>query len=328
MNKIMNVLVIGSSVIDLFLTIEKSHTKIEDDRVSLLLGDKIPSEIKKLALGGNGANVSVGLTRFTVPTTFYTYLGKDILSKEIEEKLTTEGVELIAKKGDNENSPLHLIFDFDSDRIIFSHYPKVNHSFSYEGGLHFDYVFLNSIADYWEDAYREVLEFANKNTIPIVFSPGSRQLDELNTLIYQVIHDSKFIFINKEEAVKILSKQGMETTDIKSILQNLSLLGPKIVSVTDGERGAYAMDEEKNVYQILPYKTNDESVDRTGAGDSYACAFLAACIQGKPVKEAMQWGAVNAWSVIRQTGSQAGLLTKTQIEKMLLENQNFAATKI
>lgn len=324
----MNILVVGSSVIDLFLTIDKSHTKIEANRVSLLLGDKIPSEIKKLALGGNGANVSVGLTRITIPTTFYTYLGKDVLSKEIEEKLTTEGVALIAKKGENENSPLHLIFDFDSDRIIFSHYPKVNHNFSYEGGSHFDYVFLNSIADYWEDAYREVLEFTNKNTIPIVFSPGSRQLDELNELVYQVIHASKFIFVNKEEAVKILSKQGKESTDIKDILQNLSLLGPKIVSVTDGARGAYAMDEEKNIFQILPYNKNDVSVDRTGAGDSYACAFLAASILGQSVKEAMRWGAVNAWSVMGKIGSQSGLLTKTQIEKALFENSNFTAAKI
>jgi ribokinase len=328
MNKIMNVLVVGSSVIDLFLTIDKSHTKIEDNRVSLLLGDKIPSEIKKLCLGGNGANVSVGLTRITVPTTFYTYLGKDVLSKEIEEKLTTEGVELIAKRGENENSPLHLIFDFDSDRIIFSHYPKVNHNFSYEGGSHFDYVFLNSIADYWEEAYREVLEFARKNTTPIVFSPGSRQLDELNELVFQVIHASKFIFVNKEEAEKILEKNGKKSTDIKDILQNLSLLGPKVVSVTDGVKGAYALDEEKNIYQILPYKTNAASVDRTGAGDSYASGFLAACIQGQSVKEAMRWGAVNAWSVMSQIGAQPGLLTKTQIEKALVENNNFTAEKI
>lgn len=324
----MNVLVVGSSVIDLFLTIDKSHTKIEDNRVSLLLGDKIPSEIKKLALGGNGANVSVGLTRITVPTTFYTYLGKDILSKEIEEKLTTEGVELIAKKNENESSPLHLIFDFDSDRIIFSHYPKVNHNFSYEGNSNFDYIFLNSIADYWEDAYREVLEFANTNSVPIVFSPGSRQLDELNELVYQVIHSSRFIFVNKEEAVKILEKQGKESADIKDILQNLSLLGPQIVSVTDGSRGAYAMDEEKNIYQIPPYKAGGASIDRTGAGDSYACAFLAASIQEQPVKEAMRWGAVNAWSVMGKIGSQPGLLTKTQIEKELSENNNFTAEKI
>lgn len=324
--KIMNVLVVGSSVIDLFLSVEKSHTIISGNNVSFALGDKIPSDIKKLGLGGNGANVSVGLTRLGIPTTFYTYLGKDILSREIEEKLSAEGVELISDKENGENSPLHIIFDFETDRVIFSHYPKIEHKFKMDNSG-FDYIYLNSVADVWEGAYEKVLEFSETNNIPIIFSPGSRQLDNLNDLIFKIIQKSKFIFINKEEAVKILKEKNIQTPDIKSILSGLSSLGPKIVSVTDGPSGAYAMNENKEMFQINASEKSS-SVDKTGAGDGYASGFLGASLLEKPVNEAMRWGAINASSVMKYFGSQPGLLSLKALEEELAKHSDHKANKI
>lgn len=321
----MNVLVVGSSVIDLFLSVEASHAPIVDNKVSLTLGDKIPSDIKKLGLGGNGANVSVGLTRLSIPTTFYTYLGKDILSREIEEKLTAEGVELIAKRGENENSPLHIILDFDSDRIIFSHYPKAEHDFSYTKDKDFDFIFLNSIADYWEKAYENVLKFSEDHNIPVIFSPGSRQLDNLNDLIDKVIKASKYIFVNKEEAVKLLEHAGKDTSSIENILKNLSSLGPQIVSVTDGENGGYALDQKGQVFHINAIK-DLSSTDKTGAGDAYASGFLGALLSGKEVAEAMRWGGLNASSVMKLIGAQPGLLTLKNLEEELVKNPEYTAT--
>lgn len=308
------------------MTVSDSHANVLDKKVSFSLGDKIPSEIKKLSLGGNGSNVSVGLTRLTIPTTFYTFLGKDILSREIEEKLTSEGVELIAKKGDAENSPLHIIFDFKDDRIIFSHYPKAEHEFSIEKH-EYNYIFLNSIADVWEKAYRQVLEFAKLNNIPIIFSPGSRQLDNLNDLVFNVIEKSKFIFINKEEAIKILEAKNLENSDIKKILTNLTSLGPEIASVTDGANGAWAIDKEGKTYQIKALG-NNTSVDKTGAGDAYAAGFLGSKLLGMDVPEAMRWGATNSKSVMEFIGSQPGLLTLKQIQEEIIKKPDYKAELI
>ena len=144
----MHVLVVGSSVIDLFLSVEQSHVQIQDKKILLNLGDKIPSQIKKLTLGGNGANASVGLTRLETPTTFYTYLGSDILSREIENGLTSEGVALMAQRDDSQTS-MSLIFDFDSDRIIFSNHVKRDHNFEIKEEGRFDYIYLHSIGEEW-----------------------------------------------------------------------------------------------------------------------------------------------------------------------------------
>jgi ribokinase len=58
-------------------------------------------------------------------------------------------------------------------------------------------------------------------------------------------------------------------------------------------------------------------VERTGCGDAYASGFLSAVMNNQVIPEAMRWGTANAASVIGRVGSQAGLLTRTEIDKML-----------
>ncbi len=319
----MHILVVGSSVIDLFMTVDKNHIETRDRKVILNLGDKIPSEIKKLAVGGNGANVSVGLCRLEIPASFYTYLGSDVLSRKIEEDLSREGVALASKRGAIQNAPLHIILDFTEDRVILSHYEHVDHDFSYDGQEKFDFIFLNSLADTWEGAYQKVYDYAKKNNIPFAFSPGSRQLDRLDDLIYQIIGHTKIFFSNKEEAVRIIKK---EETDIKVILKELKKLGPSIISVTDGPNGAYAIDENNNCYFIKPAPT--DSTEKTGAGDAYATGFFASILHGNNTSTAMTWGTLNAGGVMQDVGAESGLLSKEELDRQLKEHNNLKAELI
>lgn len=327
----MHVLTVGSSVIDLFLSLDHDHVETHDGKALLTLGDKIPSEIKSFAIGGNGANNSVGLTRLEIPTSFYTYLGNDVLSREIEEKLTREGVELASVRGAIQSAPLHIILDFDSDRVILSHYEKVKHDFTYEKSQKFDpdsigvdFIFLNSIADFWEDAYEKVYTYATNNNIPFAFSPGSRQLDNLNDLIYRVIKHTKIYFSNKEEAMKVAKIENPDTK-IQDILQGIKALGPEIISITDGANGAYAADQD-NFYFIKPTPT--DAVEKTGAGDAYASAFFASYLHGNDIPTSMRWGVFSSEGVMKQIGSQKGLLTKQQLDEQLKTNNNLIAEKI
>lgn len=324
----MHVLVVGSSVIDLFVSVSPNHIQTVDRKVTFNLGDKIPSEIKKLSLGGNGANISVGLTRLEIPTSFYTYLGNDVMSREIEEGLTREGVELCAKRGTIQTAPLHVILDFDSDRVILSHYEETNHDFVYEKGDKFDFIFLNSIANFWEDAYTKVLDFALKNNTPFAFSPGTRQLDNINDLIYKVLKNTKIFFSNKDEAKKITGMDGEinSNQDIKNLLLEVKKLGPEVVSITDGPKGAYAIDKNNDAYFIKPVPT--ESSERTGAGDSYATGFFASYLFGNDIPLSMKWGSANAKGVMEGLGAQTGLLTRKKLDEMLPELDNLQAENI
>lgn len=316
----MHVLVVGSSVVDLFMTLDSEHFEVVDKKVQLELGDKIPSEIKKLALGGNGSNAAVGLTRLEIPTSFFTYLGGDILSQEITNSLSSEGVALLAQK-DNGTTSLNIIFDFETDRIIFTHHQKRQHNFTLQD-KNFDYVYLHSIGNPWEDAYRQVLDYVKSNNIPLAFSPGSAQIENINDVFEDVLKSSKIFFSNRQEAAKIAKIENPET-DIKEIIMAVKNLGPQIVSVTDGSDGAYAMDTDNNTYFIKP--SPEKGVEKTGAGDSYASAFFAAMLHGQNLPTAMSWGVHNAESVMKQVGAQAGLLTKSQLDEELKKSDNLMA---
>lgn len=321
----MKVLSVGSSLIDLFLKPSDSHVKIDNGNVVLKLGDKVPTEIKDLTLGGNGANVAVGLARLTHEVFFYTYLGTDALSKEIEQIAQTENINLIVDRGEQERTPLSLIFDFNDDRIIFSHHEKKNHTFSYKGDSLPEIIYLTSIGETWTQAYKDVLTFAKNNNIPIALSPGSAQMDSINEVLMEVLENSKYLFLNKEEGQKILTASSRPADTMDQILASLQSLGPKIVSVTDGQNGAYAKEAESYSIGILG---QEKAVEKTGAGDSYATGFLASHLLGNSITECMRWGGANAGSVTQFVGAQKGLLDKASLLKMLSERPDYQAKKL
>lgn len=323
----MKVLVVGSSKIDLFFeVIEKSHIKDDGNNVVLSVGDKIPIDIKRIALGGNGANVSVGLKRLGHDTTFFTYFGNDVFSKEMEDIIKKEGINLKAQNiGDK--SSLSLILDLEKDRIIFSHHEPKAHPFAYNDSGLPDFVYLISVGPSWEETYEEVLEFVKKNNIPLIFTPGSPQIDSSSQILKEVMDSAKIIFINLDEAKKLLKLQNIEVPQSpKDILLKIKSLGVEVVSVTDGLNGAYATSKNNDTYFIKPF--GQEATERTGAGDSYASGFLAHYLLGLDVAECMRRGTFNANSVVSKVGAQEGLLTKEEIDKISEENKDFKAERI
>jgi sugar/nucleoside kinase (ribokinase family) len=97
------------------------------------------------------------------------------------------------------------------------------------------------------------------------------------------------------------------------LLGGLQKLGPKVVIITDGKRGSYALSEDGESYW---HGLNEgKVVERTGAGDAYTAGFLAAIFNHLSVPKAMEWGGYNATSVVGQIGAETGLLTKEKMEE-------------
>lgn len=319
----MKTLTIGSSGIDLFLAPKKQTSYVQNERtVSFNLGDKIPVNVNGLTLGGNGANVSVGMSRLGLEASFYTYLGTDILSTYIKEGMKKEKIGLVEDKSEKEKTSLSLIFDFTDDRIIFSHHEYRQHTIDDTLLAGYDAIYLTSIGKEWVGAYETIINYVHAHPTALAFSPGSPQLADLQDVVYEIIAASKILFCNKQEGERILEKKGEKAADMKELLQKLSALGPQIVSVTDGKDGAYAMTDGQ-CFVAPSFNENQESIDKTGAGDSYACAFFSAIILGNDIKTAMRWGSVNAHSVMGQIGAQTGLETQEQIQTALQARPDF-----
>jgi sugar/nucleoside kinase (ribokinase family) len=148
----------------------------------------------------------------------------------------------------------------------------------------------------------------------LVFNPGTLQIEEGRKKIADALSITEILFVNKEEAAKILNIK-YEILNMNEILINLQKLGPKIVVITDGKNGSYAIDQKGEIFK----KEADQSkvVERTGAGDAYSSGFLSAILHNLSINDAMNWGTANASSVIGQVGAQKGLLRINQIKKKL-----------
>ncbi len=119
--------------------------------------------------------------------------------------------------------------------------------------------------------------------------------------------------MNTDEARRILGKDEKEP---KKLLQMIHELGPKIVFITEGAKGAYAYDG-KEAWFMRPYPDPKPPVQRTGAGDAFSSTVTAALLFGKDIREALRWGPINSMSVVQQIGARAGLLTREKLEEYI-----------
>jgi len=319
----MNVLSVGSSLIDLFVDLNQNEkVSLQNDKVILNLGDKIPVGIKALSLGGNASNVASGIKKLGVSSSLYTYLGSDVLSNYIGQTMQEDGVELIRDFEEGVTGSLSIILSITDDRTILSHHNQGNYSFDKTKIVTKpDLIYLTSIGDEWEEAYRNVVSYALENNIPIALSPGSAQMKDLNDVFIDAVHKSKMLFCNLEEAKKICQRlSGSEIVDPKQLLAKITEFGFELLSITDGENGSYALtDKDSSTYKIETMKPTGN--EKTGAGDAYAAGFLASYLSKMPIEECMKRGVLNALGVMSNIGAHTGQLKLDDMEKRAQEIQ-------
>ncbi|MGB9680878.1 MAG: carbohydrate kinase family protein, partial [Minisyncoccia bacterium] len=112
--------------------------------------------------------------------------------------------------------------------------------------------------------------------------------------------------------------------DYYSILKKIKDLGPQIVILTDGDKGAWAMDE-KRFYFAKPYPI--QVLEKTGAGDSFGAGFLAGYLHFQQIEKSLILASLNAASVINKIGSTKGLLTLAQAQRLIKKNNNLVSIK-
>ncbi len=325
MDKSIDVLCIGNATIDVFVLLKNlqkfSYDKFSNN-ISFPLGEKVPLDEHKLTMGGNAANLSVGLRRLGLNTALAAEIGSDEFSEKIVNTLKKEDIDqAYIKKGDRQTPYFNIVLSYAGDRTILDERTPSEEMLEV-GNANPKYFYLTGLNGNWEKIFPEVIS-NNPNSL-FAFNPGSRQLNEGFEKTLEILPKIEILFVNIAEAQKII---GEQETDIKSLMTKLKSKGAKIAVVTDGINGSYAIDGNGSIFHIGPL-SKEKPIERTGAGDSYSGAFLYGILKGSSMKEAMRFGAINADSVIKKIGAQDGLLTQEEIEQKSNENPDFKAVKI
>jgi ribokinase len=104
--------------------------------------------------------------------------------------------------------------------------------------------------------------------------------------------------------------------NMHELIDKMHELGPKIVVISDGHKGAYASDGVER-FKMPIYPDPKPPYERTGAGDAFTSSFVAAIMKGADIKNALLWAPINSMSVVQKVGAQAGLLTEKEIDHYL-----------
>jgi len=283
-------------------------------------GAKIPYEsVTIVPAVGNSPNAACAAARLGLKTALVTDLGNDHHGREALATLKKEQVDTrFVRAYEGRATNYHYVLWFADDRTILIKHEEYPYILPALGEP--KWIYLSSLGEHSLPYHKALLAYLNANPeIKLAFQPGTFQIKfgyEQLTGLYQ---RSTVLLCNLNEAQKILK---LKQTEPKILLEKMHELGPRIVVITDGPRGAYAYDGASSPageWFMPPYPDPKPPLERTGAGDAFSTTFVAALALGKSITEALTWAPVNSMAVVQQIGAQAGLLTREQLEKFLAQ---------
>ena len=324
-------LAIGDMMSDAFIRLQQAHLADSVDHVNKEIcfpfGGKVPYEfIKTIRACGNASNAAISASRLGLTSAVISDIGKDQNGKECLAELKKNGViRKYVHTHKKINTNFSYILWYNTERTILIKHQQFPYTLS---GLRKEprWIYLTSLGEHSLDYHTEIVRYLdNHREVKLVFQPGTFQIKFGKEVLASVYKRTTVFFCNVEEARKIL---GDKTSDVVTMMREIRALGPKIVIITDSDKGAYAL-ENNDSYFVPIYPDTKPAYERTGAGDAFSSAIVAALVLGKTLQEALLWGPVNSMSVVQYIGAQEGLLSQKNLEEHLkIAPADYAVKKI
>ena len=310
-----DILTVGDTTVDIFLSFQdKGQTCAVDHQKKQLCfpyGEKICVKNHHETIGGNAANVAVGIATLGASTAILTETGKDMYGHIIETTLKKKGVETnYIIQNNKRNTRSAIILNTKEERTILSIHDNIPYT-TPKNIPKSHWIYFTSLGPSSHAIQKIILQYKKKYPhTTLCVNPGSHQIHDGYKTFKEILPHTDVCILNKEEAQIIAPKEKT----IKSLISSLHKKGPHSIVITDNTDGSY-MSDGKQIYHMPSYNTT--VIAKTGAGDAYAAGFIFACMQKYEYTTAMQYGTANASSVIEHIGAQTGLLTETLIKKRI-----------
>ncbi len=304
-----HVLTIGSAVRDVFLT-SPAFAVIRSPQFStgygecVALGTKIDVENCIFATGGGATNAAATFAHLGFSTSILAKIGNDEPGEAVLADLHAHGVATThikkERKGSTGYSTLLTTSDGERSVLVFrgvsaewkeSDVPPLPDALSA--------LYITSLGGNLA-VLEKILDRAKKKNIRVAINPGSAELKQGAALL-RLLPLVSLLVLNKEEAQLLTAKAN---ADVPTLAATLHKHCPLVV-ITDGNQGSYAHD----AHSLWFARTSSvKSVSRTGAGDAFGSAFVAAILAEMDTPVALQIATLNAENVIQHVGAKTGIL--------------------
>ncbi len=316
--KPLDMLAIGDIVIDAFIRLKDAEAYCDLDqehcKLCIRFGDKVPYEsVDVINAVGNSANAAVSASRLGLSSALSAVVGDDQNGKDCLASLTGDNVSTDYMETDPKlPTNYHYVLWYDVERtILVKHAPFERHM--PKNLVAPKWIYLSSLGENTEAFHHEIAAWLKEHPeTKLAFQPGTFQMKLGKEKLADIYAMAEIFFCNIEEAQRILSITEM---DAKKLMDMLAALGPKIIVMTDGIKGAYAR-EANGTYWFMPIYPH-QPIERTGAGDAFESTITACLAMGKSLEEALLWAPINAMSVTQFVGAQKGLLSQEKLQEYL-----------
>lgn len=262
--------------------------------------------------GGKGANQAVATARLGAKTVFVAKTGNDVFGRKSISTFENEGIDTRFVSSDStEPSGVALIMvdDHGENSIVVA--PGANAKLLPEDiekakeEISTSEILLMQL-EIPMPAVEAAAEIAYASGVKVVLNPAPVQV-----LSAELLKKLYLITPNRGEA-ELLS--GIKITGLESAekaARAIAAKGVQNVIITLGSEGSFILDNGE-AYLVKAYEV--ETVDTTGAGDTFNGAICSALVEGKSMREAVNFASKASAIVVTRMGAQSSIPTRREVD--------------
>ena len=299
-----NILVIGDSILDMYLQSDVNRISPEAPVPVALVKDK------KYVLGG-AANTANNLATLGINTTLVSVIGKGEEHKSYLDLLQSKNISsngvffdnsrmmTVKKRVVSGNQQLIRIDQEDLHDISIDIENKII-DFLYDQKIKADAIVLSDYAKgcLTSSLIKRIFIYSKELNIPVFVDPKPNKNKDIS--LYK---DAWLIKPNRKEAEVILNKKlSFKKEDLKNIFRELKSIFSKNIVVTVGKDGMYIWSHKENGFYHLE-TTKQDFFDVCGAGDTTMAVLVASICGGASLIDAAIMANHAAGVVIKKKGT-------------------------
>jgi sugar/nucleoside kinase (ribokinase family) len=317
-----DILSVGDIVTDAFIKLFDDQAQVVKDQqggqwLAMPFGTKLPFHHVEVAHAvGNASNAAVAFARLGLKSGFVTNVGGDAEGREMLATLHKNKVDTrLVRINPGKISNYHYVLWYKEERTILIKHEEYDYDWPHLKRKEVPrWMYFSSISENALDYHDELAEWLEDHVeVQLAFQPGTFQMKAGAKRLRKLYERTAVLILNREEAALV---GGGKHDDVNDLFDKLHELGPRVVIITDGPKGAFASDGQQRL-KMPPYPDPAPPVERTGAGDAFSSTLVAALAKGLSLEEALRWAPINSMNVVQNVGAQAGLLNERKLLELL-----------
>ncbi len=275
------------------------------------------------APGGKGANQAVAAARMGASVRMIGRVGSDVFAPQLLDNLTANGIDVtgvMEDPGAASGVAMILLDASRENRILVAS----------GANMRCDDTQVDAVKSALEGADALMLQceippavslkaarIAKEMGVRVVWDPAPA--DAFPPEAYELVD---VLTPNQAEAAALTGIDVTDAASAESAARALVSRGVRAVVVKLGEHGAFYLSNADSGYQpdaasgyVPPFEV--DAVDTVAAGDAFGAAMTCALAEGKPLGEAVRYGAAAGALAVTRPGAQDAMPTRADVESLL-----------